>query len=81
MIYATGVVNVWQKNNKNLKYKSMKKEEKEEIENQLKKDYKSGELLKKCDACGREIELWEKVFDYGGKICKECFEDVGRNLK
>ena len=44
-------------------------------------DYRAGILLSKCDACGRDIELYEKVFDYGGKICKDCFLDVPKGFK
>jgi len=31
-----------------------------------------------CDACGKEKET---PHDFGGKICKECYLEVGRELK
>lgn len=34
-----------------------------------------------CDACGRQIELYEEIYDFMGKICKECYEDVKKNQK
>jgi len=54
---------------------------KEEImAEKTKTEYRNGNLLQRCDACGREIQLYEKIYNYGGKICKDCYEDVGRHL-
>ena len=46
----------------------------------LKTDYRRGDLIKLCDACEREIELYEKVFQFGGKICENCYQDVNKGL-
>lgn len=50
-----------------------------EIEEQIKNDYRNGDFH--CSACLRELEPGEKIHQFGGGICDECFEDVGRGLK
>lgn len=54
------------------------KEIQNEIENQIKTDYRNGNF-KICDACGEVI--LGKSYQFGGEICANCFEGVGKNLK
>jgi len=51
------------------------------IEEKIKAEIRNGGVLRMCDACNREIELWEKVYDFGGKICHDCYLEVGKMLK
>jgi len=52
----------------------------QEIEEKIKTEYRNGDLLKKCDACGREIELYEETYNFGGEICGNCYRDAGEHL-
>jgi len=51
-----------------------------EKDEKIKTEYRNGDLLKKCDACGREIELYEETYNFGGEICGNCYRDAGEHL-
>jgi len=48
------------------------------IEEDLKREDWNGELEPHiCDACGEYF--WGEIYDFGGKICKRCYEEVGNH--
>jgi len=52
--------------------------EKQEIEEQLKTDYRLGNFLK-CSICGKEI-IGKKYY-FEGIVCEDCYTDIGDYYK
>lgn len=51
---------------------------KQEQEEQMRSDYRAGDLTAICESCRREVETSiEKFYNFGGGICHKCYIEYG----